>query len=120
MGSQFLHVNEPGFDQVVELLTCYRGDLSEIRQALRTLTDKVDSLMKESTAHDQPGMCSPAARSTPYNTLLTLTPITSLEPHDPRRWEHIISEGNVVRGVEFHWYVSLPCDTQSTSSVSIS
>ena len=51
-------MNQPSFDQIVELFTSYGRDLSEIRQTLGMLTDKVNFLVNESIAHNQPSLFS--------------------------------------------------------------
>jgi hypothetical protein len=61
-------MNQPSFDQIVELLVRnerslseFRQSISEVKQSLDVLTRKVDLLVDQSVAQNQSGMCSPVA-----------------------------------------------------------
>ena len=83
-------MDQPSFNQIVELLirnernlSEFRRSLSEVRQSLDTLTRKVDFLVDQSITRDQSGVFS---RSGLHNDLLILTPSGRvLEPRGSRQ-----------------------------------
>jgi hypothetical protein len=88
-------MNQPSFDQIVELLVRnerslseFRQSISEVKQCLDALAHKVDLLVDQSIVRNQSGTCSPVVRSGLRNGLPILTPNAcdrGLEPRSARQ-----------------------------------